>query len=110
MSTQYLFPNLNCGSLLHTKYWCEMVHPTPLLRQVSLLAKTLNLPAFEKGWVWLAGGGAGDTGLITARGMHAMQNADVILYDALINKTLLALARPGAELVFAGKRAGVKSC
>jgi uroporphyrin-III C-methyltransferase len=42
--------------------------------------------------------------------MHAMQNADVILYDALINKTLLALARPGAELVFAGKRAGVKSC
>jgi uroporphyrin-III C-methyltransferase len=74
------------------------------------LADALGLPSFEKGWVWLAGAGPGDPGLITALGVHAIQRADVILYDALINEILLTLARPGAELVFAGKRAGVKSC
>lgn len=81
----------------------------PLPKRVQL-ADALNLPQFEKGWVWLAGAGPGDPGLITALGIHAIQNADVILYDALINEALLKLARPGAELVFAGKRAGVKSC
>ena len=81
----------------------------PLPKRVQL-AEALNLPPFDKGWVWLAGAGPGDPGLITALGIHAIQNADVILYDALINGALLKLARPGAELVFAGKRAGVKSC
>jgi uroporphyrin-III C-methyltransferase len=74
------------------------------------LAQALGLPAFDKGWVWLAGAGPGDPGLITVLGAHAIQNADVILYDALIDTALLALARPDAERVFAGKRAGVKSC
>lgn len=81
----------------------------PLPKRVRL-ADALNLPTFEKGWVWLAGAGPGDPGLITALGLHAIQNADVILYDALVNRVLLTLARPGAELVYAGKRAGVKSC
>ena len=81
----------------------------PLPKRVQL-ANALNLPPFDRGWVWLAGAGPGDPGLITALGIHAIQNADAILYDALINEALLKLARPGAELVFAGKRAGVKSC
>ena len=83
--------------------------PVSLPKRIQL-AEVLNLPAFDKGWVWLAGAGPGDPGLITALGIHAIQNADVILYDALINELLLKLARPGAQLVFAGKRAGVKSC
>ena len=70
----------------------------------------LGLPAFEKGSVWLAGAGPGDPGLITVLGLHALQSADVVLHDALVNTALLALARPGAELVYAGKRAGRKSC
>jgi uroporphyrin-III C-methyltransferase len=81
----------------------------PLPKRVQL-ADALNLPTFEKGWVWLAGAGPGDPGLVTALGLHAIQNADVILYDALVNRVLLTLARPGAELIYAGKRAGVKSC
>ena len=81
----------------------------PLLKRVQL-ATALNLPRFDRGWVWLAGAGPGDPGLITALGLHAILHADVILYDALVNRTLLKLARPGAELVYAGKRAGVKSC
>jgi uroporphyrin-III C-methyltransferase len=87
-----------------------MAAPETLHPQTRHLAEALGLPAFEKGWVWLAGAGPGDPGLITVLGAHAIQSADVILYDALINEALLKLARPGAELVFAGKRAGVKSC
>lgn len=77
---------------------------------IQKLAAALALPPFDKGWVWLAGAGPGDPGLITALGLHAIAAADVIVYDALINDTLLKLARPGAEFVFAGKRAGKRSC
>jgi len=75
----------------------------------SRLADALSLPAFDKGWVWLAGAGPGDPGLITALGLHAIASADVILYDALVNEALLKLARPGAELIYAGKRRGKAS-
>jgi uroporphyrin-III C-methyltransferase len=77
---------------------------------IQKLAVALGLPAFPPGSVWLAGAGPGDPGLITALGLHAVSSADVILYDALANEDLLKLARPGAELVFAGKRAGQRSC
>jgi uroporphyrin-III C-methyltransferase len=70
----------------------------------------LGLPKFEGGSVWLAGAGPGDPGLITALGIHALQNADAVLHDALINEALLKLARPGAEIIYAGKRGGKKSC
>jgi len=73
------------------------------------LADALALPAFAPGWVWLAGAGPGDPGLITMLGLHAIANADAVLYDALINVALLKLARPGAELIYAGKRRGQKS-
>jgi len=72
--------------------------------------EALGLPKFEGGSVWLAGAGPGDPGLITALGIHALQNADVVLHDALINEALLKLARPGAEILYAGKRGGKKSC
>src|SRR5438045_9704626 len=69
-----------------------------------------SLPALAPGWVWLVGGGPGDPGLITALGLKALGAADVILHDALIDERLLALARPEATRIYAGKRAGVKSC
>jgi len=75
----------------------------------ELTAKKLGLAVLEKGWVWLVGGGPGDPGLITALGLQALGDADFILYDALIDPRLLALARPDAELIYAGKRAGIKS-
>ncbi|HEY1961732.1 MAG TPA: uroporphyrinogen-III C-methyltransferase, partial [Rhizomicrobium sp.] len=50
--------------------------------------------------------GPGDPGLITVLGLHAIATADAILYDALVNQALLRFARPGAELVYAGKRRG----
>src|SRR6516162_1988781 len=77
---------------------------------LSRLADALGLPDFAPGSVWLAGAGPGDPGLITALGLHAIATADAILYDALINEKLLGFARPRAELIYAGKRAGKRSC
>jgi uroporphyrin-III C-methyltransferase len=79
-------------------------------RKFSEIAAALGLPEFQPGWVWLVGAGPGDPGLITALGLVAIAQADFILYDALVDETLLKLARPGVGLIFAGKRAGVRSC
>src|ERR1700749_3760985 len=68
----------------------------------------LELPELEKGWVWLVGAGPGDPGLITALGLQALRQADVVLHDALVDESLLKLAK--GEKIYAGKRAGVKSC
>src|SRR5262249_37033699 len=71
-----------------------------------LAAPGLELPAFEPGWVWLTGAGPGDPGLLTLLALHGLRQADVIVYDALVGSGVLALARPGAQLAYAGKRGG----
>lgn len=57
----------------------------------------------------LIGAGPGDKDLITFKGIKALQRADVILYDALVNKEILEFAQPNAIKVFVGKRGGRKS-
>ncbi len=69
----------------------------------------LDLPDLEPGWVWLAGAGPGDPGLVTLLTAHALGQADVVVYDALVDERVLALAGPGAALEFAGKRGGKPS-
>ncbi|HEX6978440.1 MAG TPA: uroporphyrinogen-III C-methyltransferase [Alphaproteobacteria bacterium] len=66
----------------------------------------LDLPPFAPGSVWLTGAGPGDPGLLTLYGLHALRHADVIVYDALVDRRVLDLARPGAILEYAGKRGG----
>jgi uroporphyrinogen III methyltransferase/synthase len=56
-----------------------------------------------KGSVYLIGAGPGDPDLITRKGLKLIQRADVIIYDRLIPAELLGDARPGAELINAGK-------
>lgn len=58
--------------------------------------------------ITLVGAGPGDTELITLKGLKAIQNADVILYDALVNEELLNEA-PNAKAIFVGKRKGFKA-
>ncbi len=70
---------------------------------------TLHFPVFEPGWVWLAGAGPGDPGLLTLHAAHALGQADVIVHDALVGDGILDLARPGAEIDYAGKRGGKPS-
>jgi len=56
--------------------------------------------------VTLIGAGPGDPDLITVKGVKALKNADVVLYDALINRKLLEYASKNAKLIFVGKRIG----
>src|SRR5437016_10165372 len=66
----------------------------------------LPLPDFLPGSVWLVGAGPGDPGLLTALALHALDRADCVVYDALVDRRILALVRPGAALEYAGKRGG----
>ncbi|WP_163400960.1 uroporphyrinogen-III C-methyltransferase [Flavobacterium fluviatile] len=53
----------------------------------------------------VVGAGPGDVELITLKAIKALENADVVLYDALVNEELLQYATQ-AEIVFVGKRLG----
>ena len=55
------------------------------------------------GKVYIVGAGPGDVDLITVKGLRCIQEADVILYDRLINNELLSYAKPQAKLIFCGK-------
>ena len=66
-------------------------------------------PELLPGWVWLVGAGPGDPGLLTLHGLNALRQADVVVYDALVEEKLLGWAAPGADLIFAGKRGGKPS-
>ena len=54
----------------------------------------------------VVGAGPGDPDLITLKAIKAIESADVILYDALINEELLNYASKDVELIFVGKRKG----
>lgn len=60
----------------------------------------------NQGKIIIVGAGPGDKELITVKGLKAIMQADVILYDALVNKELLMDARDDCKLIYVGKRAG----
>jgi uroporphyrin-III C-methyltransferase len=60
------------------------------------------------GKVYLLGAGPGDPELLTLKAARILAKADVILYDALVSKEVLAMASRNAQLIDVGKRAGKK--
>ena len=66
-------------------------------------------PTFAPGWVWLAGAGPGDPGLISLHVLNGLRQADCVVYDALIDKRILGWAAPHAQIEYAGKRGGKPS-
>jgi uroporphyrinogen III methyltransferase/synthase len=60
----------------------------------------------DKGVVYLIGAGPGDPDLITVKGKECLRMADVIVYDNLVNESILSLARRDAEFIYVGKRRG----
>jgi uroporphyrin-III C-methyltransferase len=63
----------------------------------------------KMGVLWLVGAGPGDPELITVKAVRILQQADVVLYDALVNEALLQYAKPGAVVQYVGKRLGQHS-
>ena len=57
----------------------------------------------KTGIVYLVGGGPGDPGLITVKGLRKLQRADVVVYDRLVDSRLLDNARKDAERIYVGK-------
>lgn len=68
-----------------------------------------DFPTLEKGWVWLAGAGPGDPGLLSLHALNGLRQADTIVYDALVDTRILSFASPNAEVIYAGKRGGKPS-
>lgn len=59
--------------------------------------------------VYLIGAGPGDADLITLKGIKAIENSDVILYDKLVNKDILKYAKAKSLKIFVGKENGYHS-
>jgi uroporphyrinogen III methyltransferase / synthase len=62
----------------------------------------------NRGKAYLVGAGPGDPGLITLRGKDILEKAEVLIYDYLAGTKLLRYVPKDCELIYAGKRGGVK--
>ena len=82
---------------------------TPLANGKLPALADADWPEFLPGWVWMVGGGPGDPGLVTLHALNALQQADIIIYDALVDQSLLRWARADAKVEYAGKRGGKPS-
>lgn len=60
----------------------------------------------KKGKVFLIGAGPGDPKLITLKGLEALKEADCIIYDYLVNASLLHYRKKDAEIIYVGKKQG----
>lgn len=60
----------------------------------------------NQGKVWLVGAGPGDAGLLTLRGREVLENAQSVVYDALVGDGILGWIPENAEQIYVGKRGG----
>lgn len=75
-------------------------------RQIAVDLGCRAAQKLQSGKVYLIGAGPGDTGLITMKGIEALKEADVVVYDHLASASLLNETKDAAEWIDAGKFAG----
>jgi uroporphyrin-III C-methyltransferase len=63
-------------------------------------------PEASVGKIYIVGAGPGDPDLLTVKAMRVLQAADVVVYDKLVGRGVLDLARADAEMIFVGKTRG----
>jgi uroporphyrin-III C-methyltransferase/precorrin-2 dehydrogenase/sirohydrochlorin ferrochelatase len=106
-------------ALAERRRWFEqlLAGPLPILlrQRQPLHAEHALLAALSeqqsegvRGSVALVGAGPGDPGLLTLHALRLLNEADVILYDRLVSKEVLAMARRDAQFVDVGKQAGAE--
>ncbi|SEG24191.1 uroporphyrinogen-III C-methyltransferase [Vibrio hangzhouensis] len=65
---------------------------------------TTNHTSLNAGFVSLVGAGPGDPDLLTVKGYRVIQSADVVVFDRLVSRDILSLAKPDAEMIYVGKK------
>ncbi len=73
------------------------------MRGMGAVAIIAEARKSEKGKVYLVGAGPGDPGLMTQKGLRCLEQADVVIYDRLLDEQLLDSAPPEAERIYVGK-------
>jgi len=71
--------------------------------------RLLNQAQDDEGFVWLVGAGPGAEDLLTLRAQRLLQEADVIVHDALVPEPVVAMGRRDAQRISVGKRKGAHS-
>ena len=59
--------------------------------------------------VSFVGSGCGTLDFLTVRGYHLLQTAEIVIYDALVDASILTILAPDCEQIYVGKRGGIPS-